>query len=147
MKSGAYDVLSEHQQIRRLVDGIERSLEQRETDNGTWQETAAPLVEELSRGLVSHFAGEELELFLDVKERLPRHIPTVETLTEQHQQLGQAFEKLRELFAARATRGESGEEERLVSYLRDVLSRLRTHEEQENELMLLAYWQDLGETD
>lgn len=147
MKSGAYDVLSEHQQIRRLVDGIERSLDRRGLDQKTWLQMAAPLIDELSRGLVAHFAGEEVELFQDVKERLPRHIPTVELLTLQHKSLTQEFAGLRELFGSSVASGITETDEELVTRLKDALGLLRAHEEQENELMLLAYCQDLGETD
>ena len=34
-----------------------------------------------------------------------------------------------------------------AALLQKCVKALRTHEEQENELMLVAYWQDLGEAD
>lgn len=144
MNTGAYDVLSEHQHIRRLVDTLESTIEKRDANGSDWLEELRPVLIELSSGLASHFQGEEAELFEDVKRRLPRHVPTVERLVEQHRQLSLEFGKS----ASDATTLQISHDDVVRSFIAALskgLKLLRAHEEQENELMLVAYWQDLGE--
>jgi hemerythrin-like domain-containing protein len=146
MNTGAYDVLSEHQHIRRLVDSLEISLEKRGQGGRDWLDELAPVLGELATGLNSHFKGEEAEFFVDVSKRLPRHSATVERLMEQHRRLAQDFG----LVAGQVATLDLGRNEAIEEFahvLSKSLKLLRTHEEQENELMLVAYWQDLGEAD
>jgi hemerythrin-like domain-containing protein len=146
MSTGAYDVLSEHQHIRRLVDSIEIALEKRSQSGRGWLEELEPVLAELANGLSSHFRGEEAEFFSDVGKRLPRHVPTIDRLIEQHARLLRDFEAV----ATTAKNLDTGSAEQVSAFavaLSKCLKALRTHEEQENELMLVAYWQDLGETD
>src|SRR5512145_450990 len=91
MNTGAYDVLSEHQHIRRMVDSIEASLAKRAQGDSSWLDELSPVLDELATGLVSHFKGEEAELFADVSERLPRYAPTVDQLVAQHERLSEEF--------------------------------------------------------
>jgi hemerythrin-like domain-containing protein len=146
MSTDAYDVLSEHQHIRRLVDALEIALEKRDLLGRTWIGELAPVLGELANGLGAHFKGEESELFADVSKRLPRHQPTVERLIEQHQRLSRDFARVSEQMAT-LDLAKADEVDEFATALSRTLKLLRTHEEQENELMLVAYWQDLGEGD
>lgn len=146
MTSGAYDVLSEHQHIRRQVDALELALEKRAQGGRAWLDEIVPLLGELATGLVSHFKGEEAEFFSDVNKRLPRHVPTVERLIEQHKGLSKDFETVASQMATLDPQ-KSDTVEQFAALLSQTLKQLRAHEEQENELMLVAYWQDLGEAD
>ncbi|MGC4068162.1 MAG: hemerythrin domain-containing protein [Polyangiaceae bacterium] len=145
MNTGAYDVLSEHQHIRRMVDTLESAIEKRSLGGVEWLDEVRPVLIELAKGLPSHFSGEEAEFFGDVTRRLPRHAPTVERLVEQHRRLSIDFEKS----ASDATTLDATHTDVVDGFL-TLLSKslrlLRAHEEQENELMLVAYWQDLGES-
>lgn len=146
MSTGAYDVLSEHQHIRRLVDSLELALEKRGNGGSSWKDEVAPVLEELATGLTSHFKGEEAEFFADVSRRIPRHAPTVQRLLQQHGQLLEDFTTLASQ-ALKLSPEQSEIAEQFVTSLGKALKLLRNHEEQENELMLAAYWQDLGEAD
>lgn len=146
MSTGAYDVLSEHQHIRRMVDSLEVALEKRAQGGREWLDEVTPVLIELATGLAAHFKGEEAEFFTDVNHRLPRHAPTVERLVEQHKRLSQDFAIVAGQVHA-LDLANPGVVDGFVSLLSKTLKLLRTHEEQENELMLLAYWQDLGEAD
>jgi hemerythrin len=146
MTSGAYDVLSEHQHIRRQVDALELALAKRGQGGRTWLDETAPLLDELARGLVSHFKGEEAEFFADVSKRLPRHSETVQRLADQHQTLSKDFETVANQVVSLDPQ-KSDTVEQFADRLSRALKQLRIHEEQENELMLCAYWQDLGEAD
>lgn len=146
MTSGAYDVLSEHQHIRRQVDALELALDKRVQGGRAWLDEVAPLLGELATGLVSHFKGEEAEFFTDVNKRLPRQVSTVERLIEQHQGLSKDFETVARQMTTLDPQ-QSDAVEQFAALLSRVLKQLRAHEEQENELMLVAYWQDLGEAD
>jgi hemerythrin len=145
MHTGAYDIFNEHQHIRRLVDALEVAIDKRQTGSIEWLDEARPVLIELSSGLLSHFRGEETELFGDITNRLPRHAATVERLIEQHRRLATDFGRT----ASDATTLDPTHTETVNGFL-TVLSKalklLRAHEEQENELMLIAFWQDLGET-
>jgi hemerythrin-like domain-containing protein len=146
MSTGAYDVLSEHQHIRRLVDALDNTLEKRGQSGRGWIDELAPVLGELADGLDAHFKGEQSELFTDVSTRLPRHQPTVERLIEQHQHLSQDFARVAGQLAT-LDLAQTDAVDEFVAALSRALKLLRTHEEQENELMLVAYWQDLGEGD
>jgi hypothetical protein len=145
MNTGAYDVLSEHQHIRRMVDTLESAIDKRSLGGVEWLDEVRPVLIELAQGLPAHFSGEEAEFFGDVTRRLPRHAPTVERLTEQHRRLAVDFAKS----ASDATTLDATHTDVVDGFL-TLLSKslrlLRAHEEQENELMLVAYWQDLGES-
>ncbi len=147
MKSGAYDVLSEHQEIRRLVDRLENLAEMGGRDTREWLSEVRPVVEELAAGIVPHFAGEEAQFFHDVKQRLPQHKETVDALITQHETLGQDFVSLRRMLLDSVVTQDPHSIQRFADRMYEILEILRQHEEQENELMLLAYWQDLGEED
>jgi len=146
MTSGAYDVLSEHQIIRRQVDALQLGLEKRADGGRAWLDEVAPIVSDLTKGLLSHFKGEETIFFIDVKTRLPRHLATVERLIEQHRGLARDFETVAsEVVGLDPSKSDAVEQ--FAALLTKALKQLRVHEEQENELMLSAYWQDLGESD
>jgi hemerythrin-like domain-containing protein len=145
MNTGAYDILSEHQHIRRLVDSLDVAIEKRSLGGIEWLDELRPVLIELASGLAGHFRGEESELFGDIAHRLPRHGATVERLIEQHRSLSEDFSKS----ASDVTTLDPTHlvtVEAFVRLLSKSLKLLRAHEEQENELMLVAFWQDLGET-
>jgi hemerythrin-like domain-containing protein len=146
MSSGAYDVLSEHQHIRRMVDMLEALLERRDQARSSWLPELTPMLAELAAGLGPHFRGEEAELFVDIANRLPRQVPTVDRLIEQHRCLTADFDEAAEQ-AKSLAESQAAPVEEFVARLASALRLLRSHEEQENELMLVAYWQDLGEAD
>jgi hemerythrin-like domain-containing protein len=144
MNTGAYDVLSEHQHIRRLVDALEAAIDKRSLGGFDWLEELRPVLIELSSGLEAHFQGEEAELFGDIGRRLPRQVPAVERLIEQHRELSRDFVKsASDVTTLQATHTEVVQA--FIESLSKSLRLLRAHEEQENELMIVAYWQDLGE--
>jgi hemerythrin len=146
MSTGAYDVLSEHQHIRRLVDALELSLEKRTSGGRAWLDEVVPALAELATDLASHFKGEEAEFFADVSKRIPRHAPVVQRLSQQHLRLSKDFgEVANQANSLDPFHAKSVED--FVAVLSAALKQLRAHEEQENELMLVAYWQDLGEVD
>jgi hypothetical protein len=145
MHSGAYDIFNEHQHIRRMVDSLEGAIEKRKMGGIEWLDEARPVLIELAAGLSSHFRGEETELFGDINTRLPRHAPTVERLLEQHRRLSADFGRsASDVTTLDPTHTETVDA--FLTVLSKALKLLRAHEEQENELMLVAFWQDLGET-
>ncbi len=145
MKSGAYDVLSEHQHIRRLVDSVEAALEKPRV-SAEWLDQLSPLVRQVAAAAGPHFDGEEAEFFVDVRERLPRFGVTVDKLIQQHERLKSDFAEAVRLVDT-ISFADTADLDALATRMTKALRLLRTHEEQENELMLMAYWQDLGEAD
>ncbi len=145
MNSAPYDVLEEHQRIRGLVHRIESILEGRRQAGGDWVGSLRPLLQDLSMEAGPHFDGEEAELFRDVRERFPSQVPTIDNLVQQHRQL---LSELVELSGRcqEMDDTDSGRCEKFADRLGESLRSLRRHEEEEDGLMLLAYWQDLGES-
>jgi FtsZ-binding cell division protein ZapB len=145
MTSGAYDILNEHQHIRRQVDALELALQKRMQGGRAWLDEVRPLLGELAKGLVSHSKGEEAEFFADIHRRLPGHVQTVARLTEQHQCLRQDFEMIASQAATLDPQQPQVVEE-FTCLLSRTLRQLRAHEQGESELMRIAYWQDLDRT-
>jgi len=146
MKTGAYDVLDEHQHIRTLVDRLQGCIDQQKDGTDDWLAEVRPLVGELANRIGPHFNGEEAEFFQDVRQRIPRHAATIDKLIQQHRRLLQDLVAL----AGRLENLKKASGPDAESWVMDLTRTLRllsTHEEQENELMLVAYWQDLGEAD
>jgi hemerythrin-like domain-containing protein len=146
MKSATYDVVNEHQRIHKLVDRLDDSLERRLDDGSAWLASLNAQLDELNRALGHHFHGEETEVFSDIQQRLPRFADLVDRLVREHRQMEQLFAQAGDR-AKQLTMSAGAEPDALVEQIADALQVLRAHEEQENELMLMSFWQDLGEAD
>jgi iron-sulfur cluster repair protein YtfE (RIC family) len=128
--------------VGRLEDWIER----RQQEGNAWLSGLSSCIEQLNSDLGPHFQGEEKVVFSDIRSRLPRLVDTVDKLIEQHRRMEKDFGHI-------ATQAKSlnladgsawGE---LAEQINKALRLLKVHEQQEAELMLTAYGQDLGEAD
>lgn len=144
MSIGSYDVVSEHEHIRHLVDRLEAWVDKKHTAGPGWVSELAHRLEQLLVDLGSHFQGEETLVFSDIRARLPRLVVNIDRLVEQHRRMEQDFSKV-----LRQTQSPDAQDPAAAGPLLEQVSRtlrlLSVHEQQEMELILTAYGQDLGE--
>lgn len=144
MSIGSYDVVSEHEHIRHLVDRLEAWVDKKPTAGPGWISELAHRLEQLMEDLGSHFQGEETLVFGDIRARLPRLVVNIDRLIEQHRRMQQDFSKVLE-----QTKSPAAQDPAAAGPLLEQVSRtlrlLSVHEQQEMELILTAYGQDLGE--
>jgi len=143
MLTGSYDVISEHEHIHHLVDRLEDWIERRQL-NADWVRELGVRLERLNADLGPHFQGEEAKVFEDITGRIPRLASAVERLVEQHQRMQKDFSRI-----VLSVRGLNVQEtkttEEIIEQIAKALRLLNVHEQQEMELILTAYGQDLGE--
>ncbi len=144
MPTGSYDVISEHEHIRHLVDRLEVWIERRKLNGTGWVSELSTRLAQLNGDLVPHFRGEEKVVFQDISGRIPRLAATVERLIEQHRRMEKDFAQI-EASIKNLDGQESSVADRLLDQIAKVLRLLSVHEQQEVELILTAYGQDLGE--
>jgi hemerythrin-like domain-containing protein len=144
MPTGSYDVISEHEHIRHLVDRLEAWIERRKSDGTSWVSELSTRLAQLNTDLGPHFHGEEKVVFQDISGRIPRLAATVDRLVEQHRRMEKDFAHIESAIKS-LTDKDSSAAEQLLEQIAKVLRLLRVHEQQETELILTAYGQDLGE--
>lgn len=144
MTIGSYDVVSEHDHIHHLVDRLESWVERREQMGTAWLPGLCTRIEQLNADLGPHFHGEESVVFQDIRSRIPRLAGAVERLIEQHRRMERHFSRI----SADAKQIDVSNAESVNSVTEQLSKSLRllsVHEQQEMELILSAYGQDLGE--
>lgn len=146
MSTGSYDVVSEHHHIRHLVDRLEAWVERRQQEGNAWLSGLCSRLDQLNSDLGPHFHGEETIVFEDIRVRLPRLVDTVDRLIEQHRRMEVDFSRI-STQAKQLNLANSGAWTELAEQITKILRLLKVHEQQETELILTAYGQDLGEAD
>jgi uncharacterized protein (UPF0335 family) len=71
-------------------------------------------------------------------------VPTVQRMIEQHRRMEKDFAKI-VVDVKNIDKQEAGGAEQLIEQIAKVLRLLKVHEQQETDLILTAYAQDLGE--
>lgn len=143
MLTGSYDVISEHEHIHHLVDRLEAWIERRQP-NADWVTELSARLERLNSDLGPHFQGEETAVFQDISGRIPRLAGAVERLVEQHRRMQKDFTRM--VSSVKSLNFQEGNAtEELIEQIAKALRLLNVHEQQEMELILTAYGQDLGE--
>lgn len=139
-------ILDEHQHCMRLVAEVETIL--RESEGDGWAASIHERLGILHEALGKHFRGEESGyLFVGLPEAFPRFANRLDRLKAEHGPMLQTLDEARD--QAR-TFGEGGGEmdaRTLRKRVLAVISMLRRHEAEENEILYCAHWDDLGEGD
>jgi hemerythrin len=123
----------EHHRLRELLKTLNQSEDR----------TRLPsLLDELREVLVTHFESEEGPegLHKAVQQLAPRHVHHVEEVIDEHTQLLDSLDDLRE----RARTMNEGTWPDVQRGVTDLTERLREHEERENELFDDSLLTDLG---
>lgn len=146
MVTGSYDVVSEHHHIHRLVDRLEDWIDRRAQEGNAWLSGLSQRLERLNSDLAPHFQGEERVVFSDIRSRIPRLVDTVDRLIEQHRRMEKDFLDITAQVKS-LNLADNGAWNDLAERIAKALRLLKVHEQQETELILTAYGQDLGEAD
>jgi len=138
--------LDEHRECMALVAEIERCLD-RTPDARGWLDELRDKLPRLADKLVHHFEDEESHyLYREVPLTFPRFASTLDKLKSEHAEI---------LDAARATidrtrtlrSAEMHELRELNARIQLLVATIRRHEAEENEILLRAYWHDVGAGD
>lgn len=135
-------ILSEHQHLRALLKALEQHLQQ-PGESDVWLTGLRDMLAGLVDVCSEHFKlEEEAELHVQLREQSPRLASRLEKLLAEHARI---LAELQKLVADLATPSAApGQTERLKQQVSSALEEVRQHERAENEVMMDAYWDDLG---
>lgn len=135
-------IQQDHHELIRLLGEVHQALSKK-VGNGA---RLVEIVESLTDHVERHFREEEASgVFNEVAAHAPRLASRAEELLAEHNQLRQAVQALNQ--AARSGDGTADWWERLEATFRDFSKNLMHHEHREDELVQIAYDQDLGAAD
>jgi iron-sulfur cluster repair protein YtfE (RIC family) len=135
-------ILSEHKDLRALLQALDRHVQQ-PVGSDAWLENLRETLSGLVDLCSEHFRLEEQAgLHVQIREQSPRLASRLEKLLSDHRRILDALRKLvadlpRESIA-------SSEADPLKERVLGVLEAVHEHEQAENEVMMDAYWVDLG---
>jgi hemerythrin-like domain-containing protein len=138
-----HDVLEEHRRLVGRIQEIESWLER--TDRSSdWARSLSAMLLAVVELLREHFGGEaESSVFVALSEEHPRFSAKIAQLVGEHPRIlhlfGAAADRAASLEAAAAR-----DYEALAAQAQAAIAMLRRHEAEENEMIMNAYWDDLG---
>ncbi|MEZ4220167.1 MAG: hemerythrin domain-containing protein [Polyangiaceae bacterium] len=136
------DILDEHRHVTDLIGRLQTAMED-EKAGEPWAEQVAGMLDQLVKLLREHFGGEaETTFFQEMIEAEPRLTNQLQKLALEHSAILRAFVEGADL-AKRLSTGE-GEAKQLRRKVQVAIATLRRHEAEENELVMQAYWDDMG---
>jgi hemerythrin-like domain-containing protein len=140
-------ILDEHRECMQIVAEVEACLDEAPDREGRWMGRLLPKLEVLAGRLRSHFRGEEeASLYREVPERFPRFADRLERLLSEHAEILERAEDLaRRAGALDHTRIHELREFNAGAQM--LVASIRRHEAEENEVILSAHWQEVGEGD
>ena len=135
-------ILSQHKDLRALLQALERHIQQ-PAGSDAWLESLREALSGLVDLCSEHFTLEEQTgLHVELREQSPRLAFRLEKLLSDHSRI---LEALRKLVAGLPTESiASSEADPLKERVLGVLEAFHEHERAENEIMMDAYWEDLG---
>lgn len=139
-------ILDEHHQCMKLASQVELLL--RADHEGDWAQVLHERIGILREALAKHFHGEETGyLFVGLPEAYPRFGNRLDRLKAEHVPMLESLDEVREQAAALGSGGGNMDAKTLRKRVLAVISMLRRHEAEENEILYCAHWDDLGEGD
>ena len=138
-------ILSEHENLRALLQKLERQVQQ-PAGSDAWLEKLRELLSGLVDLCSEHFRLEEQAgLHVQLREQSPRLAFRLEKLLSDHFRILEALQNL--VTDVSPDSVASGESAPLKERILGVLEAVHEHERAENEVMMDAYWDDLGGED
>jgi hypothetical protein len=138
-----HDVLEEHRRLVGRIQELESWLER--TDRSpAWAAKLSSMLLEVAERLREHFGGEaESSVFVALSEEHPRFSTKITQLIGEHPRILRLFGAAADR-AASLVAGSTPEYDALSAQARAAVAMLRRHEAEENEMIMNAYWDDLG---
>jgi hypothetical protein len=128
----------------RLVSEVESCLDRPPDRNGCWLGCLIEKLPVLTETLRAHFEGEQRStLYCEIPIRFPRYAERLTRLATEHDEIIElalvAHERAKTLHGA-----EVHDLRQFNARVQLLIARIRRHEAEENEIMMRAYWNELG---
>ncbi|MBX3127958.1 MAG: hemerythrin domain-containing protein [Polyangiaceae bacterium] len=139
-------VLDEHRGLTLTVNRVDDWVTSDEHFGPEWAPELTRRVSALVEQLRMHFSGEpESNLFNEIREKTPHLSGRLSALALEHSEILKAFRDVVE--GAKSLSAGPQSPARLALMTRRAISILRRHEAEENELIMRAFWDDMGGLD
>jgi hemerythrin-like domain-containing protein len=131
----------------RVVAEVETILGQAPDRDGEWMGRLMAKLPTLSASMRAHFSAEEQgALFTELPLKKPRLEQRIRNLGTEHGKMVADLDRITEM--ARALRQpEIHELRELNAHIQLFIATIRRHEAEENEIIMSAYWDELGAAD
>ncbi len=140
------EVLEEHRRIQQLLGRVDAAVREATPGSG-WSLELAGMLDEVVRLLKAHFSGEaESSFFRQMLETAPRLSPQINKLVLEHSGILKAFTEGAKL-AKELDPADRVQCKDLRRKVQLALATLKRHEAEENEMIMQAYWEDVGVAD
>lgn len=138
--------LEEHHSCMQLVDAVEGAINVEAAGTG-WLDQLHGCLTKLSLELGAHFEREtQGYLFQELPARFPRFAARLDRLGTEHSSIITGLSGLLgECDQVRS--GTDQDRHKLCGRVQLLVSTIRRHEAEENEILISAHWDDLGECD
>ncbi len=135
-------ILSEHEDLRALLRALEQQVQQ-SAGSDAWLEKLRGTLSRLVDLCSEHFELEERAgLHVELREQSPRLASRLEKLLSDHSRILEALRRLVTDLPTESTA--SGGVDTLKERILGMVAAVHEHERAENEIMMDAYWEDLG---
>jgi hypothetical protein len=139
--------LDEHRACMAVVAEVETILDRQPDRGGKWLASLREKLPELRRTLETHFAGEEGgPLFRQLPIQAPQLSGRLSRLEEEHAGILVSVDSLTDRAAA-LDEPEVYELRELNAQVQLLVATIRRHEAEENELVMQANWDEIGDGD
>ena len=136
--------IAEHAHLREAVDRLDQALHQ--NPGPEWVQRCRSLADTVMKDLREHFAWEEKGGLFQGASDFARFEVRAAHLMAMHPGLLSKFEAIKEKLEGMVDPSQKVLQD-LRQHLRLGIAALRHHEEQENDLVMEAYWDDQGGDD
>jgi uncharacterized protein YqcC (DUF446 family) len=141
------ETLLEHASCMELVSELERCLDRRPLDPERWLADVSERLTRLGVAMREHFVAEESgPLFRNLPLQHPRLADSLARLEAEHPVMLDRLDAVLERAAA-LRNPQDFELRELNARVQLLVARIRRHEAAENELVLEAHWDQIGEGD
>jgi hypothetical protein len=135
------NTLEQHRSFNPLIEAILLRVVRLPDEKDPWLADLAKRVAQLAELLSAHFADEELScLFTDIPIQCPHHAEKLDRLKGEHPVL---IERLKTVLDG----GEAMEMAALAGRVQRTIAQVRRHEAEETEIILEAFWDEVGSSE
>jgi len=136
-------VLEEHRELTKCVTQLDEWVAPDAALGPEWGPELGRRVQEVLEHLRMHFAGDaEANLFNEVSMSSPHLSGRLTALAAEHSEIMSAFRQVAEQVTQLS--GDRDQAARLALKTQSAIATLRRHEAEENEIIMRAFWEDLG---
>ena len=140
--------LDEHRHCMQIVSDVESCLDRPPDREGAWIGCLLEKLPVLTDTLRDHFKGEmKGDLYRELPKRFPRFADRLKRLAAEHGEILQMARAAHESGKALQGASEIHELRQFNARVQLLIASIRRHEAEENEIMMRAYWNELGEGD